>query len=332
MTSIPDGLLETAKLVAAQTALPELGDAVVSAIDLAVQLLLHDVDQPTVARVAALDSKTTRSDAESAIREMLKELGLGTPDRLDADGRYELLRHGVGFWDIPIAIFEGPFYERLPAWREQGTVDRALVQLLDQRDRIATTTGWLDLATRIRAVARCADDAAVLSQIETVMVDQGGSRAVWLPIGLARAAEHAWLRDEAGPSDGELPEERELRDRAGALALIGLAVNDRGEAQGEHILVSLTADAAPTDPMIHHLADLEAPWDAEAERGYDPVELVRHALLWPTDYWPGLALRWLEQGVPAHGLVDELRRFEAEAHRDQKQRHRARELRKAARG
>jgi hypothetical protein len=72
MTLIPDGLLETAKLVAAETALPELGDAVVPAIDLAAQLLLHDVDQPTVVRVSALDPKATRSDAEPAIREMLE--------------------------------------------------------------------------------------------------------------------------------------------------------------------------------------------------------------------------------------------------------------------
>ena len=332
MMLIPDGLLETAKLVAAETALPELGDAVVSAIDLAVQLLLHDVDQPMVARVAALDPKATRSDAEPAIREMLEELGLGIPDRLDADGHYELLRHGVGFWDVPIAIFEGPFYERIPAWDDQGTVDRALVQLLDQRDRITTNAGRLAIDARIRAVARYADDAAVLSQIEAVMVDQGRNRPVSIPNGLARAAEHAWLRDEAGTSDDELPEERELRDKAGALALIGLAVNERGEAEDEHILVSLTTDAPPADPMIHHLADLESSWDADAERGYDPVELVRHALLWPTDYWPGLALRWLEQGVPADGLVDELCRFEADAHRDQTQRHRARALRKAAGG
>lgn len=192
------------------------------------QLLLHDVDQPTVVRVAALDPKSTRSDAQPAIREMLEELGLGIPDRLDADGRYELLRHGVGFWDIPIAIFEGPFYERIPAWDEQGTVDRALVQLLAQRDPITTPADRPAMDGRIRAVARYAEDDAVLKQIESSTADQDPSEPVRFPHELAEAAHHAWLRDENGPADDEFPEERLLRDRAGTLALIGLAVDERG--------------------------------------------------------------------------------------------------------
>lgn len=95
---------------------------------------------------------------------------------------------------------------------------------------------------------------------------------------------------------------------------------------------SASKNASPTDPLIQHLADLESPWDAHVAREYDPVELVRHALAWPTDYWPGLALRWLEQGVPADDLLDDLNRFEAQSHRAQSQRHRARALRKAAGG
>jgi hypothetical protein len=42
------------------------------------------------------------------------------------------------------------------------------------------------------------------------------------------------------------------------------------------------------------------------------VELIRFALTFPTDYWPRLALTWLEQGVPATDLVDELSVFERE--------------------
>ena len=91
-------------------------------------------------------------------------------------------------------------------------------------------------------------------------------------------------------------------------------------------------EGATADPIIEHLADLESPWDASGDHGYDPVALVRHALSWPTDYWPGLALRWLDQGLPAEELLDELRRFEGESHRPQSQRHHARSLRTAAGG
>lgn len=250
MALIPDGLLEAAELVAAETALPELGDAVVSAIDLAVQLLLHDVDQPTVARVAALDPKATRSDAEPAIREMLEGLGLAIPDRLDADGRYHLLRHGVGFWDIPIAIFEGPFYERIQAWDEQGAVDRALVQLLDQRDRITTTAGRLAVDARIRAVARYADDDATLRQIEAPTADHGWNEPQRLSRELAEAARRAWLRDEEAVTSEELPEERLLRDRAGTLALIGLAVDERGTVDGNDIVKQSPHDVLDGDAAL----------------------------------------------------------------------------------
>ncbi|GAA3381945.1 hypothetical protein [Cryptosporangium minutisporangium] len=34
--------------------------------------------------------------------------------------------------------------------------------------------------------------------------------------------------------------------------------------------------------------------------------LVRIALGWPTDYWPGLALRWLEEGFSSEEVIDEL--------------------------
>ena len=58
---------------------------------------------------------------------------------------------------------------------------------------------------------------------------------------------------------------------------------------------------------------------------------VRAALAIPTDHWPGLALDWLDQGVPATDLIEELGVFEQERRRPQDQRHHARRLRKAAR-
>jgi hypothetical protein len=89
---------------------------------------------------------------------------------------------------------------------------------------------------------------------------------------------------------------------------------------------------SPPVDLRPHLPDLENPFEPSAARSYDPVELVRLALAWPTDYWPGLALNWLDEGVPAVGLVEELGVFEQERCRPQAQRHQARRLRKAARG
>lgn len=87
----------------------------------------------------------------------------------------------------------------------------------------------------------------------------------------------------------------------------------------------------PEHPMLPYLVDLELAYDPNAHRDYDPVELVRLALAIPTDYWPGLALGWLDQGVPATTLIEELGVFERERRRPQTQRQRARRLREAAR-
>jgi hypothetical protein len=84
---------------------------------------------------------------------------------------------------------------------------------------------------------------------------------------------------------------------------------------------------SPQHPMLPHLVDLESRFDFNAFRPYDPVELVRYAL-GASDYWADMALGWLEEGVPAGSLVDELSVFEEEAGRPQSLRHRARRLRK----
>ena len=96
---------------------------------------------------------------------------------------------------------------------------------------------------------------------------------------------------------------------------------DDGEVPG--------STASPAD-LTPHLPDLERSFDPEARRDYEPVALVRFALSWPTDHWPGLALDWLDQGVPSTELVEELGAFENERNRPQAQRHQARRLRKAA--
>jgi hypothetical protein len=241
-TSIPAELVERVAQLAAETALPEMGDAVATGIDLAVQLLTQGVDHPAVVKVAALEPGATRSDAEPPIREMLIELGMEIPDGSNEASRYELLRHGVGFWNLPIAMFEGTFYLRIPSWDQQGTPDRAIVQLLDQRDHVTDPSARQPIDDRIRAAVRYAEDAAALARIGVVLADQGQRQPARLPRDLIDTARRAWHRDEPGVLGDELPEERSLRHRAATLALIGLAVDERGAPDGDHVLVALDPD------------------------------------------------------------------------------------------
>lgn len=60
-----------------------------------------------------------------------------------------------------------------------------------------------------------------------------------LPLRLARAAVEAWERDDEGELDPESPQQRVLRHRAGDLALIGLAVEERGRTEGGEVVVDL---------------------------------------------------------------------------------------------
>lgn len=79
--------------------------------------------------------------------------------------------------------------------------------------------------------------------------------------------------------------------------------------------------------MLPFLVDLESEYILDAKRQYDPKDLVAFALSWPAgDYWPGLALGWLEQGVPHTALRDQLSALAGDRHRSQALRHRARRL------
>lgn len=82
---------------------------------------------------------------------------------------------------------------------------------------------------------------------------------------------------------------------------------------------------SPEHPMLPYLVDLELVYDPSAHRDYDAVELVRYALT-GSDYWADLAMGWLEQGIAADPVVQELRALEARRHRPQRLRHRARRL------
>lgn len=53
----------------------------------------------------------------------------------------------------------------------------------------------------------------------------------------------AWRRDDSDPVPAtEGPRDRQVRHQAGALALIGLAISERGRAEGGEVVVDLAPD------------------------------------------------------------------------------------------
>jgi hypothetical protein len=87
-----------------------------------------------------------------------------------------------------------------------------------------------------------AADRAVLAEIGARLFAQQQRITVRLPRELAAKASAAWNREESErlPED-KTPEEKLTRYRAGFLALIGLAVSERGLEEGDEIVVDVTA-------------------------------------------------------------------------------------------
>ncbi|MGY2006132.1 hypothetical protein ACW9HJ_02765 [Nocardia gipuzkoensis] len=86
---------------------------------------------------------------------------------------------------------------------------------------------------------RYRQDRDVLATIGTHLDPQIARISVRLPRSAAEAAVAAWDRDESGEIADESPEERELRDAAADLALIGLALTERGVWVGDEVVVDL---------------------------------------------------------------------------------------------
>ena len=94
-----------------------------------------------------------------------------------------------------------------------------------------------------RATGQWRRDGVVLAQIGADLARQVTEVEVRLPRSLADQAVAAWQRDDGAPEGpaGESAEERAVRHRAAALALIGLALEDRGQEDGDEVVVRLNA-------------------------------------------------------------------------------------------
>ncbi len=88
---------------------------------------------------------------------------------------------------------------------------------------------------------RYLDDSKALVAIGEWIAPRVQPVSVRLPLELAEAAVAAWNRDETGEIGEETADQYALRDRAAELALIGLAVFERGRRDGEDVVVDLHA-------------------------------------------------------------------------------------------
>ncbi len=86
------------------------------------------------------------------------------------------------------------------------------------------------------------DEADLLAQIGRHLFGQELRIRVELPTALATGAVAAWERIDSGDTNAETLAARTLRQEAGALALIGLAVDERG-ATGTVDQVEVELDA-----------------------------------------------------------------------------------------
>ena len=86
-------------------------------------------------------------------------------------------------------------------------------------------------------------DEALLARIGGALAPQEAEVEVRLPRDLAEAAVRAWQRTDDDPIDLETEtcEQRVVRHRAAALALIGAALEDRGREDGGEVVVRLAA-------------------------------------------------------------------------------------------
>jgi hypothetical protein len=146
-------LLARLHRVAVDFVVPE-GIRVDDAVVLAEDLVAAGFTASATVEVASLERGALRSDAERPIREMLAEYGIRVPVPTDGDDEYRLLLTAFGYWDLPLHFFEGPFYIRIPAWEDQGPLDRTLVTLLDRRDHETNPDARLSVEDDMRAAVR----------------------------------------------------------------------------------------------------------------------------------------------------------------------------------
>ncbi len=83
--------------------------------------------------------------------------------------------------------------------------------------------------------------------------------------------------------------------------------------------MSTTGDS---EDLTRYLVALEQPFSSDQHLDVEPTDLVRFALT-ASDYWSDLGLGWIEDGLDATPLHDDLWVFSQDKRRPQRARHRA---------
>lgn len=128
--------------------------AVDLAVSLASDLVAAGLDTPGTIAVASLYGGTSLSEAEAVLRSMLDEQGVALPAFDSDDNRHSTIRYAFAYLDLPLADFEGPFYEQLVEWDQQGPLDRLIVRMLDERDNESRPTLKTEIERRMREAIR----------------------------------------------------------------------------------------------------------------------------------------------------------------------------------
>jgi hypothetical protein len=130
------------------------GPDVALTVTLAEDMVASGVGGAATVAVATLARDSWLIDAEQLIREMLAEHGIEVPQPDDEQDEYQVLLRAFGYWGLPLHNFEGPFYVQIPAWDDQGLLDRALVRMLDRRDHETTPQSRAAVEQEMRDTVR----------------------------------------------------------------------------------------------------------------------------------------------------------------------------------
>ena len=123
-------------------------------VRLAEDMVASGVGGAATVAVATMARDSWVSDAEQPVREMLAEHGIEVPQPDGEQDGYQVLLRAFGYWGLPLHNFEGPFYVQIPAWDDQGPLDRALVTMLDRRDHETTPQARAAVEQEMRDTVR----------------------------------------------------------------------------------------------------------------------------------------------------------------------------------
>jgi hypothetical protein len=127
---------------------------VTMAVALAEDMVAAGVGEAATVAVATLVRDSFVSDADQPVREMLAQHGIDVPQPHGEQDKYQVLLRTFGYWDLPFHNFEGPFYVQIPAWDDQGPLDRELVVMLDRRDNETTPQARAAIEQEMRDTVR----------------------------------------------------------------------------------------------------------------------------------------------------------------------------------